>query len=159
MSDIAAFLGARLNEDEATAKATEHEDGPYTLSWTRGGGRRLTFDNGRHEDYEAVYAGNWERILIARDSVRGGPLATHIALHDPARALREAEVWRKVLGEHHPTDWTAYGDRMCSRCVWDMDELADPDAVIWIPWPCPTIRAVAAIWSDNPDYDEAWRLP
>lgn len=24
-------------------------------------------------------------------------------------------------------------------------------------WPCPTILALAAIWSDHPDYDPVWR--
>jgi hypothetical protein len=74
---------------------------------------------------------------------------------DPEWALAVVEAARKILAEHHPTDWTAYGDHMCFRCVLDDDEVLQ-DEHHWLPWPCPTVRALAAVWCDHPDYDPAW---
>jgi hypothetical protein len=63
----------------------------------------------------------------------------HIARHDPARVLREVAAKRKILAEHaqgwgHPCE--AY---------------TGPE------FPCPTLRALAGVWSDHPDYDPAWQ--
>src|SRR5690349_1270697 len=100
MDDLTEFIKARLDEDEAAARAAEHNDGPGTLEWRVGGPRHLTFDNHRSEDYVSVFAGGWDRILIARDEVRGAPLAKHIARHDPARVLREVAAKRAILNAH-----------------------------------------------------------
>lgn len=45
----------------------------------------------------------------------------------------------------------------CSRC-WDGDDTAGVDGIRCSlrMWPCPTILAVAAIWSEHPDYHVRW---
>jgi hypothetical protein len=96
VDDLIAFLNARLDEDEAAAKAAA----------------------------------------------------------DPA--LRWLAAARAILAEHHPTDWMAYGDHMCFRCVLD-DEEPHPAGYGWLPYPCPTVRHLAAVWSDHPDYRQEWK--
>jgi hypothetical protein len=141
VDELTAFVTARLDEDEAAAKAAEHNDGPYTLEWRVGGPRRLTFDNHRSENYMSVFAGDWDRILIARDVVRDGPLATHIARHDPARVLRDVAAKRAILAKHGP-DLPLEG--ACLTCYRGEG------------WPCDTLRLLAAIWDDHPDYRAGW---
>jgi len=151
---LTEFLAARLDEDEAVARATEHNDGPHTLEWRRGGRQHHAFDNHRSEDYESVFAGDWDRILIARDSVRGGRPATHIARHDPARVLAATSAMRAIVALHYMvSDDYLDGDGIeraafiCHEC----DNSGRPDN-----WPCPTMRAVAATWSSHPDYQQSW---
>lgn len=59
---------------------------------------------------------------------------------DPARVLAECEAKRATLREHAigPT-----GD--CGVCSY------------WSEYPCPTVRFVAAVYSDHPDFREEWR--
>ena len=59
--------------------------------------------------------------------------APHIARHDPARALREVAFKRSILGQYQ----TAAG--------WSGDN-----------WPL-SLRLLAAIWSNNPDYQQEWK--
>lgn len=55
--------------------------------------------------------------------------AEHIARHDPVRTLKEVAAKRKAL------DWY----------------LNDDEMVMW-----PIIEAIAAIYSDHPDYQQEW---
>ena len=61
-----------------------------------------------------------------------------------ARVLREVAAKRAILYIHD-------ADPKCAVCHdggWD-----------WEPedWPCPTIRALAAVYSDHPDYLQEWK--
>jgi Family of unknown function (DUF6221) len=123
--DLAEFLAARLDEDERLARQALDEPAP---------------EDGR--DIRYPYPGRLARAM-------------HDARHGPARVLREVAARRAILAEHAATDWTAYGDRMCRRCVLDDDEPHD-EPYHWLPFPCPTLRALAAAYSDHPDYDPAW---
>ena len=114
MISLVDFLLARITEDEETARAAEHDDGPSTLEWRRGGKRVLRFDNGRSEDYETVFAGNWDRIFVTRDSVRGGPLAQHIARQDPAKVLDDCTAKRHIVD--------AYRDERTRRDIYQSDD-------------------------------------
>jgi hypothetical protein len=76
MSDLVAFLTARLDEDEAAAKAA---DGPP------GSAEQLTVFVGSPDDV-------WAKAAIE-----------HIRLHDPKRVLREVDAKRKILTEHGDT--------------------------------------------------------
>lgn len=73
MSDLRAFLLARLDEDEAAARVAV--PGPWTV------------------DGGTVYATHVtdEVVRYTQDS------ADHIARHDPARVLREIEAKRRML--------------------------------------------------------------
>lgn len=108
MSDLVAFLRARLDEDEAAAK-----------------------------DVRYVW-----------------PTAFDVTLN-PARVLREAEAKRAILDEHSPAYPVTFpepsGQPACGVCHtggWDWD----PER-----WPCPTVRALAAVYSGHPDYRAEWK--
>ena len=84
--------------------------------------------------------------------------ARHIARHDPARVLREIAAKRAIVAAHHPETPSKYGHDVlrCAVCqtergVWAEDRHADP-------WPCLTLRHLAAVWSDHPDYRAEWAV-
>lgn len=81
MSDLVAFLGARLAEDEAAAKAA------WGVEW----------------DWRYVTRPFGERPSIAH--------TVHMARHDPARALRDVEAKRAILAEHGPANGGRNADR------------------------------------------------
>lgn len=75
------------------------------------------------------------------------PQLEHAALHDPAAVLRRVAADRKVLAEHQPGDnESGIYDTECSRC-WDLDWTIDRSGAYGaMPWPCPTVRALAEGW-------------
>lgn len=141
MTDIVEFLEARLAEDEALAHATT-EYQPID-EWDAVG----------VEDAEnpEIARKCWTVVEIAmprRSNQAARSLMTHIAHHDPARVLREVKAKRSILAEH--TD----DEGQCARCL-------DSDGITYLgaytaPWPCPTLRALAAVYSDHPDYRPDW---
>ena len=121
MSDLAAFLRARLDEDRDFADA------------------------------------------LAEDLAQMGPVIEGVTenklhglmRHTALRTLREAQAGRAILNEHEPGYPVTFpepsGQPTCGICHaggWDWDPCA---------WPCATVRHLAAVYSDHPDYDEAWR--
>ena len=77
----------------------------------------------------------------------------------PARELRQVTAMRAILAEHEDTrDGHIYDHPdglMCVRCA-DADRDGEPYAER--PYPCQTLRALAAVYSDHPDYDEkSWK--
>ncbi len=95
MAELADFLLARLDEDEAMAQATRTDP--------------------------------WDEIAFHDQAADDIP---HIARHGPARVLAECEAKRVAV------DWY----------------LNDDDTVMG-----PTVRALAAVYADHPDFQEAWR--
>ncbi|SCD40986.1 hypothetical protein GA0115251_106923 [Streptomyces sp. TverLS-915] len=70
-------------------------------------------------------------------------VAAHIARHDPARVLLEVEAKRRVLRAH---------DKWCEgRCEAKYPEGGFDAAHYW------SIKSLAAVYADHPDYDESWR--
>lgn len=146
MNDLIEFLKARLDVDAEAAQATERADGPDTLEWRRGGRRRVTFDNGCTEDYESVFTGEWDRILIARDS---GALAAHIARHDPARVLRDIKIKRQIISDYQNVALSlAHTDP--SGSIHDVMT----GAVNTLGG---VLRLFTLPYADHPDYREDWR--
>jgi hypothetical protein len=87
------------------------------------------------------------------------------AAAEAARALREVEAKRKILGMHHPTEpHPEFGftypaaARFCGYCGpgdnWQAEQ--EPDHYPFALWPCGHARLLAAIWSDHPDYRPEW---
>jgi hypothetical protein len=70
----------------------------------------------------------------------------HLSRHAPARVLAECEAKRRIVAEH--PDYGGYGES-CETCADSAEDLR--------PWPCETLLALAAVYADHPDYDEAWR--
>lgn len=83
MDGLAAFLTARLDEDDAAARAAASDD-PRARSWADG-----------KSDYPLVEDG-WHVVVVPPGSTWGQ--VRHIARHDPARALREVAFKRAILG-------------------------------------------------------------
>ena len=135
MTDIVAFLNARLDEDEQIAR-----DAGFGLfdRW-QPTGHDGGADRGRtvHVDLESAAQApiTSGKALDQRD-------AAHIARHDPARVLREVKAKRALLGKHREGDRREYGDRLCDGCT-DL-------------WPCDTTLTIAAVYDNHPDYDPAW---
>jgi hypothetical protein len=96
MDDVVAFVRARLDEDEAAAKAA------WGIEW----------------DWRYVAQPFGERPSIAH--------TVHIARHDPARVLREVEAKRAILDRHmpHETAFDGLACNWCSEDVDDRPQIA-----------------------------------
>ncbi len=166
--DIAEFTAARIDEDERFALAAidpraggepeiwrwecTHDDLPLDVDLAIAGNAEFL----EHADcwapiglrsvarYPApsVSGMTYGHLVLGAEEVAPQD-ARHIARHDPARVLREVAAKRKILTLHSP--WEDSGD--CSACG-DVPQVC---------YPCETLRALAAAWSDHPDYDPAWR--
>lgn len=75
------------------------------------------------------------------------------------RMLREVETKRAILAEHateeFPVAWHTSPE--------DVELRVYPVCKTCNAWfgrfgACPTVRAVASVWSDHPDYDPAWAV-
>ncbi|MFD9047667.1 DUF6221 family protein [Streptomyces zaomyceticus] len=84
MDDLIAFLRARLDEDEQTARAVGFS---------------------RIETAEYLWGSQY--LLLQRDEGESkvtaeldAPLSQHIARHDPARVLAEVEAKRQIIKQH-----------------------------------------------------------
>lgn len=144
------FLQRRLVEVENTAKAAEHDAGS---PWR-------TEENCRTDEWDMVVASTPLPGLIrpvyelwsgeGSDGTYGSAaVASHVAAFDPAMVLQLVAATRAVLELHTPivavSDFPQPETReqRCSRCC-DIDARGHE----WepLPWPCPTLRAVAAGW-------------
>ena len=140
MDELTGFITARLDEDEAVAKAAAG-DGP---EWTV---RSHPADSAMIRDNEGL-------VLIYDEGTPTDKEAAHIARHDPARVLREVEAKRAIATMHQPYDCMEPKGQRCHRCA--SDKAYKSGAAIHEAWPCPTLRALAAAWSDHPDYRPEW---
>ena len=126
---IRDFIAARLDEDEAAARvATE---GPWSFVG--------------YDDSGWAVVANDEHEIVSRS---GSDDATHTALHDPARVLREVQAKRDLLAH-------------AERSLADADKLetigAQPADVFTIRAPAEwTLSILAAPYSDHPDYNPEW---
>lgn len=92
MNDLIAFLRARLDEDEAVARAAaKHVSAPPNpgLEWRR--------------DWDKVFTAPSNppgpRSQVADCGYGGGDLTAHVALHDPAAVLRRVAADRELLAD------------------------------------------------------------
>jgi len=83
------------------------------------------------------------RCLQLRAEFLGFPLGE--------RVLREAGAKRKILALHEQARSHKNG-RLLDFCICQAE-----DGVVCGHWPCETLRALAAVYSDHPDYDPAWK--
>ncbi len=131
MSDLVAFLAARLDEDEQRALAMKH----FTV----------------HE--QPYYSCAASRTGPLGDLEWGEEFCDCFVAERKARALREVEAKRKILAAHGPDLINRFGSArspLCLVCLTDREgyeEQWEAD-----PWPCLTLRALAAVYSDHPDY-------
>ena len=142
MDDLTAFIAARLDEDEDLAQdAARGNPGPWSL------------------DHAWILSAEGETVVM--DEYRwGGSAFTHIARYDPARALREVAAKRAIVAEHEPGFPAVARQEPPGPST-----VTDPDGIIsTFPYcltcdqdaPCVTLEALAAVWSDHPDYRAEW---
>jgi hypothetical protein len=130
VTDLIAFLSARLDEDEQAARDAE------SASWSTGVpdgpiGGLLTV----RRDYAPAM----------QDYVTGSihdENAIHIARHDPARVLREVAAKRAVLG---------------LVFVGDLDGTTD-SGLGYQEGVMRSLELLAAAYSDHDDYDPTWSV-
>jgi len=146
VSDLIAFLNARLAEDEAAANAAT--PGPW--AWEPTGDKDSSWAVGLVQDEDGsdlsgrLEPGQGVVIDGVCESINGHiPDADHIARHDPARALREV----------------AFKRDMVRRCAPHMNELdvypnglVSPRAVLSRQF----LVGLAAVYSTHPDYRQQW---
>ncbi|MBW8487611.1 DUF6221 family protein [Actinomadura parmotrematis] len=118
--ELVAFLGARLDEEADLARRC---DGDGCGEWVAQG-HAVDFCQSRLAGFHPT-------------------IALHVALHDPARVLREIEAKRRVLARHALSP--AGGDpelpwENVDDCQYDGD-----------PWPCDDLLDLASPYADHPD--------
>lgn len=86
--------------------------------------------------YRVVASGEFE---VADASV---PVASHIATHDPARVLAQCAAFRAIVEEHGANRYRV--------------DPCDAHDASFQTIPCPTLRALASIWRDHDEFQEAW---
>lgn len=135
MSDLTAFLAARLDETEHTA----HWSGPALVAW-------LTYrDDDGQMLYTTVAAGEEHVPWIADGHELPEPSSSSI-VYDPARVLREVEAGRRILARYED-------------CLARMEDPDYPQGVAadqareYEDFVLPNL---AAAWSGHPDYDQEW---
>lgn len=145
MTALTEFLLQRIADDEAVAKGAIDPE-PQTRTYYSGHTEVLA-DKGEWRLPDPADGMNECRIegvfmIIYDEGGHTRGQAEHIARHDPARVLAECEAKRRIVEWHRCLDdWEPRG--ACNDC-------ADT-------FPCRTLRALATIHADHPDYDESWR--
>jgi hypothetical protein len=146
VNGLVEFLRARLDEDEAVARAASQgpanwHTGLGNDDWTRD---RMLFDR----DGNPMWDNEGSQGLSMPEGV-----APHVARHDPARVLADVAAKRAIVDEHALLDPPPEPDDdwplVCRRC----EDRRRHDAM---RWPCPTLRRLAAVYADHPDYDQGW---
>lgn len=135
--NIVDFIEARIDEDEAAAKAA-----------TVGGGSTWSAVGEPGESGELVDAEHGG-FVAWNGEARAFPNyedAVHIARHDPARVLRECEAKREIVRLYRDA-WVQSTTGRGSR-----------DKAVAV-FACQTaLYAVAGAYSDHPDYRQEWAL-
>jgi hypothetical protein len=139
VSDIVAFVSARLDEDQADALAAQKADPtPWTAQVSTDGPWPTDHDmrSGAGLVVSASDVGLWD-CEGSNTLCMAGPTSQHIARHDPARVLAEVKAKRAIVKfcDEDPLflegGW-AYTDRV--------------------------LRLMASAYADHPDYNPAWRV-
>src|SRR5258706_1551214 len=102
--DLAKFLEARIDDDEAAAKAA----------------------------FGPGIALNWPALPAAVD--------VFVDRYGPLRAVREVDAKRKIVAE--------------AQAVRKLLDLTGGEQDRYPDW---VLRQMAAVWSDHPDFDPAWK--
>lgn len=132
MSGLVEFLRARLDEDEAAARAATEgpwfADHPEPKRW------------GDDPESALIVRG---KVLCILDNQYGGPLnVDHIVRHDPTRVLAEIAAKRELIR------------------VWECLTRLNEDGggyALGLGVASKALQLHAAVYANHPDYDERWR--
>lgn len=147
--NISEFLEARIAEDEKQAQSA----GGAEQRW---GAMTEETGNGENIYYTVELAGAIDTTIADMASTQriGREQAEHIARHDPSRVLAQCAANRAVVRMHGDMNSDFASENVPSICEVCHDYYRH-DAEYW---PCPTLRALAAVYKDHPDYRDEWRL-
>ena len=141
MTDLVAFLNARLDEDEA-----------YLRELTEIGERK------RDAMSEADIATNMPAFRelmtdpgVLRIMQRQAALG-YAPPNDVSRLLREVEAKRAIVAIHALSE--SMGSYSCPVCITDREGY--PEEWAGDDYPCPTLHHLAAVYSGHPDYQPEW---
>ena len=148
MSDLIAFLNARLDEVEAAAKAAD--PGPWEVG-ERGGQDSMVWirekDSPGIDNVGITYR---KPVFTAQVSnIRFRENARHIARHDPARVLRDVEADRKLIAAYEAA-------RSDVPPVDDWYEVAHGIRIGLADGLESALKIRAERFSDHPDYQPEW---
>ncbi|MDX3019883.1 DUF6221 family protein [Streptomyces acidiscabies] len=141
--DLVEFVRARLDEDEALARAATRQRGRGEWK-AETDARGITEVVGRSEPGDDSYP-NTPVVLQPDDDETTG----FIAAHDPARVLREVDAKRRIIADLEQAEFTLSkaGDRGTAYDVMT-------GAVNMLRR---TVRLLAVPYADHPDYRDEWR--
>lgn len=148
---ITEFLEARIAEDEQTAKALLRDlEGQISEEYAGVVDERgpMTAERLLSAQMWAHYDGQSKR----RSFAKGQQIAT---LANPARVLAECAAKRVVLDLHDGVEDKSWGGAehdylWCGSCG-SIDDSP-------VAHPCDTLKALAAIYSTHPDFQQEWAL-
>ena len=140
MTDLTAFLLARIAEDEAAARACAEA---FPSPWE-------VVDRGHSATVKADAPNFWVVSAIDQEQETPGRWPgehlEHIARHDPARVLAQCAAYRAIVEQWRESQISAESDDggPWSEGMAYAGELA--------------LRALASIWGDHPAYEAEWGL-
>jgi hypothetical protein len=126
------FLTARVEEDKEAALAAGGSE------WTHN-------PDGMHGAIEDDDSGE---TVTYHEGSPTREQSIHIVRFSPARVLRDIEAKRAIIEEHRPR--TDARDLRSDPC-----DAHDP--ITLESEPCDTLRHLAAVYRDHPDYREDWK--
>lgn len=149
--DIAEFLTARCDEEAAALQQIEDHSEPWRGRWGIKSGTLYT------------YNGWCLAALMVTEALSGRwrpGVLEHIVRYDPARVLADLAAKQGMLALHRPERDLRIRDGRyvedppkCSICFQPYPKRGSAE-----PWPCPTLRYLAAPYVAHPDYDPAWTV-
>lgn len=139
LGELVEFLRARIDEDEAMARAAVTEDAD------------ATWEQVDPEELPGMIQGAGGGLVTYDDGYPSGAQARHIAHQDPRRVLRGSKAKRAIV------DWCVevIGDR-------DLDGyaqsgiLADDKNALAVTLAVETLRNLATIDPEHADFREEW---
>jgi hypothetical protein len=150
---IVKFCSARLDERETAARAAADCDG--YLEWADS----RVLASGDHTIRTKPGSRPIARIRLGdsdagdRRTLDPRAVAEHIALNDPAHALRDVAAKRAIMVEALNYEAIRDGEWGCGH---NPAEIADGSCRNVNPADIGVLRQLAAIDSGHPDYDTAW---
>ncbi|MFC5217298.1 DUF6221 family protein [Streptomyces coerulescens] len=143
MDDLVRWLGQQLNEDERIARAACWDE--QSDEWT------ARPPQASYERYTVADYLDDGVVVVTPENADADGVGQHVALHDPARVLREIEAKRLQIAWCTAT----IGHRDPARYR-DALEKDDPDALA-VMLAVKTLRLLAGPYADRPGYREEWR--